>query len=178
MRALSLTLIALSCAPPARSAPAATEAQARAASDPSTVSPEPIVVAAEVAPIDDPDCERVTFPAAGASVVIVPGATMTRALSPVVHAACSCTRSGERLQLTALIIPEAGVVTAIAHDNDPANACIQRTLTRHFAPPFALGSDCFDCGAKRLPILRGREPAAAPEPARSKMTYPFTLVHR
>jgi hypothetical protein len=135
-------------------------------------SPRAIVA---IEPLEDPTCEKVTFPAAGASVLIIPAATMTRALLPVVRAACSCTRPGERLRLTAVIRPEAGVVHATAEDDAAADRCVQATLEGHFAPPFEIGSDCIDCGPKRFPGLRGSTPPAPREP--SRITIPFTLVH-
>jgi len=177
MRSLLLTLAVASCGPRAPLTPGDTPA-APTPSAPSIIAEQTTPAVPVVAPIEDPECEKVTFPSAGASVLIIPGATMTRALKPVLHAACSCTRSGEQLRLTALITPEAGVVSAIAHDNDPANACIQHALVGRFAPPFGLGSDCIDCGPKRFPVFHERRPASPPEPVHSKITYPFTLVHR
>src|SRR5688500_7706749 len=66
-----------------------------------------------ITPVDDPACEKLTFPAAGASVLVIPGKTITRALAPVVHAACACSRSGDRVRVTATIVPEDGAVTAV-----------------------------------------------------------------
>ena len=71
------------------------------------------------------------------------------ALAPVVRAARSCTRSGDPVHITARIVPEAGIVTAVVHDDEPAEACLQQALDGRFAP-FELGSDCIDCGPKRL----------------------------
>lgn len=102
---------------------------------------------------------------------------MTRALEPVVRAACACSRSGDRVRLTAVIVPEAGAVTAVA-EGEAVNACIQRTIDGRFDPPFEIGTDCIECGPKRFPIFRG---SAAPRPTKpepSRVTYPFTLVHR
>ncbi len=102
---------------------------------------------------------------------------MTRALAPVVHAACSCTRSGDRLHVTSHITFDAGMVSAVAPDDAAVDACLQKTLEGHFAPAFAIGSDCIDCGPKRYPVFRGSTSPAAPSP-RTRVVYPFTLVHR
>jgi hypothetical protein len=170
MRRIVLLLAVTSCG-----APAAVAVAPAAQREPPVVSEPAEAPVVPITPIDAPDCEAVRFPSAGASVVTIPGETMTRALMPVVHAACACTRSGERVRLTAVITPEAGLVTAVAHDNAAADACVQRTLVGHFAPPFALGTDCIDCGPKRYAIFHGAPAPAPPKPAASRITY--TLVH-
>jgi hypothetical protein len=164
MRGLVLFAALASCAPKA----------VVAARPPGMAAPQPAVAA--VIPIADPDCEKVLFPSVGASVVFIPGETMTRALMPVVRAACACTRPGDRLRLTATI-HSAGIVTAVAHDDDRTDACIQQVIDGHFAPGLELGSDCIDCGSKRYPIFRGATRSSPPGPEPSRITYPFTLVH-
>ncbi|HQY64233.1 MAG: hypothetical protein IPF92_22470 [Myxococcales bacterium] len=172
MRAALLLLGLASCGAPLSSSKAAV-VPAPPLTPAAAASAPPAVAAIE--PLEDLACERVTFPAAGASVLIVPGPTMTRALLPVVRAACSCTRPGQRLHLTAVILPEAGVVRASAHDDEALDRCLQATLEGRFAPPFEIGSDCIGCGPKRFPGLRGSAPPAPLEP--SRITFPFTLVH-
>lgn len=126
-----------------------------------------------VVPLADPACEDVRLPPIR-SVVVVPPDSLSRALAPVVRAACSCSRAGETVRLSALIVPEAGLVTAHAVDDEGADACLQQALDGRFVP-FGLESDCIDCGPRRLPVFHGSTP---PPPPRSRIVYPFTLVHR
>jgi len=166
-RALSLLLLSLlGCAGRASAPSPAPPAKADA---PVVVEPAHVRV---VVPVEDRACGNVALPPIR-SVIVVPAAFVERALAPVVHAACSCSRRGETLRLSALIVPEAGVVTAHAVDDEAADACVQLTLDGRFEA-FELKSDCIDCGPKRFAVFHGSPP---PPPPRSRITYPLTLVH-
>ena len=163
MRRLVVIGVLIGCNPsPAKQPPAKQSAAAQPA-------PEQPAVAASVTPIRDRDCEDVKFPSAGGSVLVIPGPTMTRALAPVVRAACACTRSGDQVRISAVLVPEAGTVTANVHDDDAVDTCIRGEIDGRFEP-FEVGTDCIDCGPKRYS-------KGPPEPPRSRVTYPFTFVH-
>jgi hypothetical protein len=132
-------------------------------------SPSPSIA---IAPVEDPACERVEFPSVR-SVIVVPGEVLGRAMAPVVRAACACSRSGATVRLTTVIVPEDGTVTATVAGDERVDACLQQRLVGRFEP-FALGTDCIECGPKRYGVFRGADP---PERKASRITYPFALIH-
>lgn len=123
----------------------------------------------------DPACEDVELPAIDA-VIRVPASYVSRALRPVIHAACACTRAGARVRVQTLIEPEAGRVTAHVEADLLIDACIQRTLLGAFEP-FVIGSDSI---ARRtyLPAPLDRPSTAEGPPPTTRIMYPFTLLHR
>lgn len=124
------------------------------------------------APIADPACEQVDLPPFPGVVVLARG-QLAAALAPAIHAACVCSRPGERVHVDVVILPEAGRAIATAPDDEPTNACMQQASNGAFTP-FEIGSDCIDCGPKAYGILRG---AARARPRTSRIHYPLTFLH-
>lgn len=117
-------------------------------------------------------CEQVTVPALHGPVSIS-SEHMTRALAPMVHALCVCTREGDEVRAVARLVPSEGWLSAEVIGHPAVDECVQNTLTPHYSP-FEASSDCIACGPRRHDVFHG--PAPAPAPA-ATLSYPLTFVH-
>jgi hypothetical protein len=123
--------------------------------------------------VTDEACEAVKLPPMG-GVVVLDRATFGRAMAPVVHAVCACTRPGDAVRVVATLTPEEGAVVARVPDAPAADRCVQNTINGRY-PAFTVGSDCIDCGPRRYGVFRG-SPPPEPPPA-TKLVYSFRFVH-
>ncbi len=134
----------------------------------------PPPVARVVDAVVDPACEDVALPAINA-VIRLPATYVGRALRPVIHAVCACTRAGVTVRVRSRIEPEAGLVGAHVEGDDAVDGCVQRTLVGAFEP-FVVGSDAIARETYR-PTPRRRS-ASVEATTTTRITYPFVLVHR
>ncbi len=144
----------------------------RARVAPPVVSPP---AARAVDAVVDPGCEDVALPAINA-VIRVPVTHVGRALRPVIHAVCACTRAGATVRVRARIEPEAGRVSAHVDGDEAIDACVQQTLVGAFEP-FVVGSDVIGRETYR-PLPRGGMANVESTTTTTRIAYPFVLVHR
>ena len=112
--------------------------------------------------MEDPACDAIRLPPPG-GMGALPLATFTKLAAPAVHAACSCTRSGESTHLSMTFSPTEGTVVASAGMPN-IDACVHAAIgpsgVGHY-PPIEYASDCVGC-----------EPDA-----RATLTYFILFVH-
>ncbi len=138
-----------------------------------TVSPVAAPPGTPVAPQEDPSCANLAVPDLHPSVIVIPRPVWVAAMTPALHAACACTRSGDAVRFVATVAPEEGTAHVIAPENEATTRCVQ-ILDLRF-PPFTVGSDCIDCGPRWYGVFHGSGPR--PPPPSSIITYPFVFAH-
>jgi len=143
---------------------------------PSAAVPVPEPLPQPATPADDPTCASLDIPELHAAVIVIPRPVWVAAMTPVLRAACACTRSGDHVRMVATLAPELGTAELVAPGSEATSACLTAAAVRF--PAFDVGSDCIHCGPRRFGVFNGSRPPAPPAPPPSStIAYPFTLLH-
>ena len=107
------------------------------------------------------------------SSLALPAPLVRASLAPSYVALCACMDPGASAAVRVTVQPEAGT-SSVTVDDAPLQACVDRELGAGRFPPFALGSDCIDCGPKSYGVLAGSAPP--PKPPSSAIMFSLAFA--
>jgi hypothetical protein len=150
-------------------------ARAREAISPSSPSPEAVLPTRRI-PLIGAACPLSFPPRDVGSVVRIPANMMSKAMDPVMHAVCACTKPGEYSTVVAEIDLGRGSAHVRARESSTIHECLE-TLHVTFDPipeSELPGSDCINCGPRYYGVFVDSPPPPKKDPD-VRLIYSFLL---